>query len=62
MHVYCTECINVQNILDCIEKHSSNNENEGICYVGCSCFGCNCFNLEDSMNIEERPKYKKDNN
>lgn len=55
-HVYCTNCKNVQWILNCIEKHKD--INTPLNCNGCVCDNCDCWNFEDSRPFKERPFYK----
>lgn len=51
-HVYCTNCINIDSVLKCIESETEDCSN-------CPCNGCECRNPEDSFPFIERPKYKE---
>jgi len=57
-HVYCTECKNIEFNLKCLEENYIVNGEE---CIKCPCHCCNCSIPEDSMTIEERPKYQKNN-
>jgi len=53
-HVYCTNCINLDIVLKCIDGIGGDSE------VGCGkckCHDCECCNPEDGMRFEDRPSY-----
>ena len=53
-YVSCTNCINLEDNLECI--NNCNSIEEKSCN-GCKCNGCECENLEDSAAIEFKQNY-----
>ena len=50
-HVYCTNCKNFPDNLECVK-----NDGDNFCDC-CSCDNCNCEDAEDSTAFKERPNY-----
>lgn len=52
--VYCTNCINLDIALKCIDGIGGDKE---VGCGNCKCRDCECCNPEDSMSFEDRPSY-----
>ena len=50
-HVYCSNCINSETNLKCVDEWNKNCKE-------CKCIKCDCFDTEDSKPFSDRPSYE----